>query len=396
MGLASGSVSFRRYFIQGAGPADVTDEFIKAISENAFGRYGAVDADNVEVGWITPRHLFDNNITAECIAVGRFVSLAMRVDRNTIPSTVLKSYIRVEEDVALQAGGREFLSKAEKAKARETAQLRADREIKTGAFRRMSAYPVLIDLDRQTVYFGNLGDAMNDRMMLLFQDTFDCALEPAAADRLAYRLMQPCGRVDSIEHAQPFHLVREPEGCEGTPDDFDTGDRSFLGKEFLTWLWFKIDTDDSLLRVSGGDEVSVMIDRVLRMECDFAMTGTDVITATGPTALPEAKAALTIGKQPTKMGLIIGSRTGEFSMVLNGRRMAVSAMRIPTDEKGNDPRARREQRFEQIADVAELLDVLYELFLRRRTAHDWSSELGQMCTWAAATKPASFAQAASA
>ena len=41
------------------------------------------------------------------------------------------------------------------------------------------------------------------------------------------------GGTDGIEHAKPFHLVSPPDGYEGAPDDFDTGDRSFLGKEFL-------------------------------------------------------------------------------------------------------------------------------------------------------------------
>jgi len=395
VGLSSGSVSFRRYFISGAGPADVTDAFVTAVHDNAFGRYGSASTDGTEVGWITPRHLFDTDITAERIAVGRFVSLAMRIDRNAVPAAVLKSYIHVEEDVALQAGGREFLSKSERAQARETAQIRAEREAKNGAFRRIFAYPLLIDLDRQTVYFGNLGVGVNDKMMALFMDTFDCGLEPASADRLAYRLMQAAGGIEGVEHAKPSHLIRAPQGCEGAPDDFDTGDRGFLGKEFLTWLWFKVDSDDGALRVSTGDEIAVMIDRVLRLECDFAVTGTDVITADGPAALPEARAALTVGKQPTKMGLIFGGRAGEFSLVLDGRRMTVSSMVLPPDEDGADKdlHARRERRFEQIADAAELLDVLYELFLRRRTSGTWSRELGKMRAWVAGRKNARAASA---
>ena len=398
MGLSSGSVSFRRYSITGAGPADVTDAFVKAVHDNAFGRYGSASTDGTEVGWITPRHLFDNDITAEHIAVGRFVSLAMRLDRNVVPSAVFKSYVRIEEDVALQAAGRELLSKSERAQARETAQIRAEREAKNGAFRRIFAYPLLIDLDRQTVYFGNLGVAVNDKMMALFVDTFGCALEPASADRLAYRLMQAAGATEGVEHAKPFHLIRTPQDHPGAPDDFDAGDRSFLGKEFLTWLWFKIDSDDHALRVSTGDEVSVMIDHVLRLECDFALTGTDVITADGPSALPEARAALTVGKQPTKMGLIFGGRAGEFSLVLDGRQMAVSRLVLPPDSEAGDKdlQARRERRFEQIADAAELLDVLYELFLRRRMAGTWSRELGKMRAWAAGRETTPSTRAASA
>ena len=391
MGLASGSASFQRYFLSESAPADVTDAFVQAVNDNAFGRYGAASADGIEVGWISPRHLFASDIAADQIAAGRFVSLAMRLDRNNVPPAIMKSYIRIEEETALEASGREFLSKAERTQAREAARLRADREAKSGAFRRIAAYPLLMDLDRKIVYFGNLAAGANDKMVCLFQDTFDCALEPATAERLAYRLLQ--ADPDGIEHARPFTLVPAPEGYDGAPDDFDTGDRSFLGKEFLTWLWFAIDSNDATLRVSTGDEVTVMIDRTMRLECDFSMTGTDVITADGPSALPEAKAALATGKQPTKLGLIFGGRAGEFYAVLDGKRMAVSGMVLPPDED-DDPATRRERRFEQIADAAELLDVLYELFLRRRTSGRWSQELGRMRAWAAAKPPAATAASA--
>jgi hypothetical protein len=396
VGFASGAVSFRRYFISGAAPADVTDAFVQALHDHAFGRHGAADPDGLEFGWITPRHLFDNDITAERIAVGRFVHLALRVDRTAPPAALVKSYVRVEEDAALQASGREFLSKSERAQARETARLRADREAKNGAFRRIAAYPVLLDLDRQTVYCGHLGSAVNDKLVTLFQDTFDCALEPVAADRLACRLLEAAGGLDGLEHTRPFHLVREPDGYDGAPDDFDAGERSFLGKEFLTWLWYKVDADEATLRAHNGDEVAVMIDRVLRLECDFALTGTDVITADGPTGLPEAKAALTSGKQPTKMGLVFGGRAGEFALVLDGRGMSVSGLSLPDDDADVAPEARLEHRFEQIAEASQLLDVLYELFLRRRTAGSWSRELGQMRAWVANGRTPAVAQVATA
>ncbi|MCP4593194.1 MAG: hypothetical protein GY842_20855 [bacterium] len=396
MGLAAGSASFRRYFISGSGPADVTDAFVQTVQEHAFGRYGTVATDGTEIGWITPRHLFDTEIRPEYLAVGRFASLAVRMDRTAVPSAVLKSYVLVEEDAALQASGREFLSKSDRAKAREAAQLRADREAKNGAFRRMAAYPLVIDLEHQTVYFGNLADKVNDRMVGLFEDTFECRLEPASAERVAYRLMEAAGTTEGIEHAKPFHLVPAPDGYEGAPDDFDTGDRCFLGKEFLTWLWYKIDSDRSALQLNTGDELAVMISRTMKLECDFAVNGTDVITADGPASLPEAKAALSTGKQVTRMGLILGCRTGEYSLVLDGRRMAISTMIPPTDDEERDPQARREQRFEQIADAAELLDVLFELFLRRRTSGEWSQELGRMRSWAANGNAVPGARAASA
>lgn len=382
MAFASGPISFRRYLISGAAPADVTDAFVQAVSAHAFGRYGAATADTTEVGWIGPRHLFDIDFAAEHIAFGRFVHLAMRMDRKAVPSGVLKSYVKMEELAALEASGREYLSREDKQQARDAGRQRAEREMKNGAFRRIAAYPLLIDLDRQTVYFANLGTTANEKMTALFLDTLGCALEPVEAGRLAYRIMEAAKDVRSIEDARPFRLVRAPDSHEGEATGLDAGDRGFLGKEFLTWLWWRIDADESTLRLSTGDEVAVMVDRVMRLECDFGLTGTTAITADGPANLPEAKAALGAGKQPTRMGLVFGGRAGEFSATLDGPKMEVTALALSKDEEQRDQRAAIERRFEQIADAAELIGVLFELFLRRRTASDWPRELGAMRAWA--------------
>jgi hypothetical protein len=269
--------------------------------------------------------------------------------------------------------------------AREAAQQRVDREVKNGAFRRSAAYPVLLDLDRQVLYSAAMGDVVHERLMGLFQDTFGCGLESAGAGRMALRIMESAGDVRSIEDARPFHLADPPDD-DSNGVGFPPGDSCFLGREFLTWLWWRADAEEAALRLSTGDEVAVMIDRIMRLECDFARTGTTVITADGPASLPEARAALAGGKQPTRMGLIFGSRAGEFTLTLDGPKFAVSGLTLPRDDEKRDRREHIERRFEQVADAGELLNVLYELFLRRRTSSDWPRELGNMRLWASSRR----------
>jgi hypothetical protein len=99
--------------------------------------------------------------------------------------------------------------------------------------------------------------------------------------------------------------------------------------------------------------------------------------------LPEAKAAVRVGKQPTKLGLIVGAPVGEFRLTLEGNRLAVSGLTLPEDEEEQDARARLERRFELIGDAANLLDALFELFVLARTGREWNRELAAMSAWAA-------------
>lgn len=382
MGFAGGTVSFQRFFVDGPMLTDVTDTFLSQLQGRAFGRLATLP-DDTELGWIGPGHLFETELRAERIAFGRFVLLALRVDTLKAPPAVVRSYVRQEEETALQASGREYLSKGERKRARQAATDRAAQEVRAGAFRRSQSYPALFDLAGRTAYLGALGQSVGEKFMVLFHDTFGANLTPAWPETLATRKLSAAKRDRALEGLMPSHLIRPPAGAEETT--LEAGDLRFLGREFLSWLWFNADRERGGLSIAGGDDVTVAIEKSLKLVCDFNLTGSDTIAAESPTALPEARAALTVGKQPTKAGLVLGSKLGEFHLALDALRMTVSGLVLPEEEGGQeaDYRARLEQRFEQIADVAELLDGMFEAFLLKRTStSEWTAEHRALRAWA--------------
>lgn len=381
MAFLSGPVSFQRFFAGGKLPREVDDSFVRALARHAFGASPA-GRDGVQVGWIGPGHLFETEIAADRIAFGRFVVLGMRADRLSPPANVLRGYIRMEEEVALRNSGREYLSKTERRTAREAALARADQEARGGAFRRMSAAPVMIDLEQRVVYLGSAGTAAADRLLQLFRDTFGAYLEAATAETLATRCMLAAKSERKLENLQPARFIRPPEGAQ--EHGFDAArELTFLGREFLTWLWHHISQEAPGLRLAHGDEVTVAIDRSLRLKCDFGLTGSTTITADSPALLPEAAAALSIGKQPVRAGLVLGGALGELRCTLDAARMSVSGLTLPDDRSPEDARARVERRLELIADVAELIDGLFELFLAARTGREWAAGEREIREWVA-------------
>ncbi|MEW6250923.1 MAG: hypothetical protein AB1716_09770 [Planctomycetota bacterium] len=399
MSFTAGLVSFQRFSIAGRMPEHITDGFVNALNRRTFGKV-PLQSDQTQVGWIGPGHLFETELAAEQIACGRFARLGLRIDRLKPPPSVLRAYIRLEEEAALAGSGREFLGKTERRRAREAALLRADQEARSGAFRRMAAYDVLIDLERRVAYLGTTSPAVADQLMLLFGGTFGAELEALEPGRVAARVLDQARRARELESAAPIALVRSPEG--GGPVHAD-GDLSFLGKEFLTWLWFRADAGDGPVRLASGDDATVMIDKTLRLKCDFGLTGSTTIAADGPADLPEARAALGAGKQPLRAGLVIGVALGELRLALDGPTLRVSSLMLPEPDEagrqessrgskgepdrvsrsGPNPRARLAERLELVADAAAVLDSLFEAFMLRRTGREWDSELAAMTAWAA-------------
>lgn len=397
MALASGPASFQRFFITTALGAELTEKMAAAIQQHAFGRL-AVHSDDTQTGWIGPGHIFDTDVGAERIAIGPYIHLALRLDRLKPPAAVVRGYVRMAEEAALQASGREFLSKLERRKAREVAVTRAEQEARDGQFRRTSAYPVLIDLSAGVVYLAGSSTAVADRLMRLFTDTFGAGLDAADPMRLAQRLLAASGNARALEHIAPARLVRPPDGYHESEAAGFAGaaDLSFLGRELLTWLWYRSDGDEGVLRIRSGEEVSAALDRGLRLKCAFDLTGVTTVVADGPTRLPESKAALRIGKQPVRAGIVLDSPAGEMRLTLDAQRFTVSGLQLPEPSGVNSERERLEQRFEQIGECAALLDALFEVFLLLRTSREWATELARMSAWAAGQPRDRLLQAASA
>jgi predicted short-subunit dehydrogenase-like oxidoreductase (DUF2520 family) len=381
MGFAAGAATFRRYRVTRGKCAQLDDAFVKALIDHAFGRHGTVDSGE-EYGWVTPEHLFDVRFAAEKIEAGRFAHFFFRVDKLAPPASIARSYVAMEQAAALEVSGRAFLTKQEKRQAKEAAVARAETEARSGAFRRISAWPVLLDLDRQMLYFATTSQQANEKLQKLFEETFDAALEPVNAHTLAVRAVEPSGQRRSLEDARPAHMIEPPTDVDGDVYSLDPADRSFLGREFLTWLWFTVDRAEGLIQLLGKQDAACSIVRAMQLRCDFNLTGSVAVRGDGPAAMAEARQALRTGKQPIKMGMLLAAPAGEWSFTLDGAKLDVSGAALPASEE-KDPVTKLEARGESIADLAEAIDDLYSAFLKLRLSGEWAARLRDMRQWAA-------------
>jgi len=384
MGFASGPVSYRRYQVDGWSGDRLDEQAVERLQAAAFGQAEAISADAVEIGWIAPTHLFDNEIDLEKITTGRFVNLAMRLDRLSAPPAIVRSYQRIEEDAALAASGEEFLSRRMRKDAKEAALSRATKEAQAGNFRRITAHPVVFDLEDRIVYFGSLGNGPHEKLLALFASTFDVRLTPLDATELAARITEAHGLSRFFDDAEPLHLVAGAVGDGLGGPDFN--DQSFLGREFLTWLWHRTDAGDGVVALAADgrtplpDAVSVMFTKSLQLDCDFLSTGRTCVYADGPTRAPEAKVALSVGKQPTKAGLILSEAGAQYALSLDATRFHVTGLRLPeVDEPA--PEARLEERLMHVVRCAAIVDAAYARFLKERFGGHFGKTFSAMRQW---------------
>jgi hypothetical protein len=388
MGFWNGRVTFTRFRVTGDSPLPFGDELLERIGQHLIGVHGtSAPADGIASGWAGGDHVLDLNIDHGKNVVDDAIHLAMRVDTDKIPSSLLRAYTQIEIDAFAQLNPSGFATKAQRQEAKEIALKRAEAEAADGRFRRLKQHPVLWDGRSNTLYAGTTSASVLERLQGLFRETFDRELEPITAGSIAQSLSaDPTGDAGLL--AASFEGGRfTTSGDASSPSilawsgDDQTG-LDYLGNEFLVWIWHSLQSEGGTIRLSDGSEASVILAKTLTLDCPRGETGRDQLADDVPTRLPEALSALQAGKLPRRSGMILVRQGAQYELTLQAESFAVSGAALPRPEEGPlSPSEFRVARLESLRHLTETLDLLFAAYLDRRTSTLWSEELGRIRGW---------------
>ncbi len=389
MGFWNGRVTFNRYRVIGESSLPFGDETLERVSQHMIGVHGSnAPADGVAFGWAGGDHVLDLGVDLGKNVVDDAIHLAMRIDSDKIPSSLLRAYTQMETEALAQNNPSGFATKAQRQEAKETAKRRAEAEAADGRFRRLNHYPVLWDGRTKTLYAGSTSASVLDRLLSLFRETFDLALEPITAGSIALGHSEdPAGDAGLV--AARFENGRFSTGTEaanqvssvvwGASDE--TG-LDYLGNEFMVWIWHSLQNSGGTIGLSDGSEVSVILAKTLTLDCPRGETGRDQLADDLPTRLPEALRALQAGKLPRRAGMILVRQGAQYELTLQAETFAVTSAALPKPEEGRlSPSEGRIARLESLRHLAETLDLLFAAYLDRRTSTVWPDDLSHIRQW---------------
>ena len=383
MGFLNGRVTYV-YRVGGASPLPFGDDLLERVEAHAIGKHGATEAtDGVSIGWAGGDHVLDTSIELGKNVVNDALHLAIRVDTDKIPGTLLKAYTKIETDARSASNPSGYPTKAQRQEAKEAAKIRAETEAADGRFRKMAHFPVLWDGPSNVLYAGVTSLSVLDRLQNLFRETFDRVLEPITAGSLAHYLAEERGEGEgrTVEDDGPVRF--SDGGSTGQTvawTDSDASNRDFWGNEFLLWLWHKLQIDGDTIKLPDDSEVVAMLAKTLTLDCPRGETGRDQLTTEGPTRLPEAFRALQAGKLPRKAGLILVRHGIQYELTIQAETLAVSGAALPKVE-GRGPQEVGWARIDSLRHLVETLDLLYDAYGRRRIGPEWSADLGRIRQW---------------
>ncbi len=151
----------------------------------------------------------------------------------------------------------------------------------------------------------------------------------------------------------------------------------FLGNEFLTWLWFMIETDLSRLRKYDTDLVSLTVGNRLVLE-NTRYNAKETVTIKGDNAsMEEGLLAITKGAVVTEIHLSYktGAQTWEFS--LKGESLNISNLKLPETgpvETPDDLEGIVLEKVYLIEKVIGLVNNLFTHFIHLRVSNTWDNQ----------------------
>jgi hypothetical protein len=379
MGFYSGRATFARYRILGSAPRHFNETHLAKLAEHAAGRQRMLSGDGVEAGWSAGNHILDIDFDLAKNVIDDQLFFCLRMDTMKLPSDLMRAYYAIDLAALSKSNPSGLPSTRQKREAKESARDRLEQEAKDGRYTKRKAIEVVWDRKSNELLFGTTSVTQIDRLLLLFRNTFGSGIEAVTAGRRAYALSEVHNRTRNVDDASPSPFV---PGL--SPTDvvwiLDEASRDFIGNEFLLWLWYQCDDESAEFKLLDGSIATVFLARTLTLECPRGQTGHETITHEGPTRLPEALRAIQSGKMPRKCGVTLVRHDVQYEFTLHAESLSVSGAKIPAPEEEKD-RARLEARAQQLRDLIETLDLLFDAFGQVRFSADWPKELAKMQKW---------------
>lgn len=157
----------------------------------------------------------------------------------------------------------------------------------------------------------------------------------------------------------------------------------YLGREFLTWLWYRSAAQDGLFEMPEGYEgpLEVWFDAKLTLEASGDIKESNVIKAENPTETSEAHAALLNGKLVSDARLRVVSGQKQWTLSLKGDTLGMSSVKIPALLSREDDDQLYE-RFMLIEEIEDTVDLLFQQFMALRMDDEaWRPEVQAIRAW---------------
>jgi len=378
MSLESGSLTLRRFFIQSRVKASSDSSWVDQLKQNAFvGR--KLDLDEENSGWAVFGDELATDFRIDNTAFGKFIVFSFRRDLIKVPRGLVQLHVKSRIKERLKNEEMDTMSQKQKQEIKEEVIEQFVKQTPPT----VQVIQVLIDTARSELYLTSTSDRVADLFTQLFNQSFTLKLQEAnfmatAQHVLEEELFEKVLDKPGITIGNPFEIHPEYEDTlEGK-----------LGAAFLTWLLYTLQTGEGTWSSQHQGEFGLALNEYLLLEGE-ALGSKQMLLKKGVLArCAELAISLRIGKLVSKIKLELArdggteenNQTEVWGFTLDKLHYDFAGMKVPKVSEGSQA-ARMLGRLNGIIDAVELMDELYEHFLRLRYNRKWKTILTEMEAW---------------
>jgi len=248
---------------------------------------------------------------------------------------------------------RRFLAQSGKSRIHKQMSTAIKDKVKLELLTKLDAIPSFYDVcwavGQNTVYFSSLSDKVADDFIDLFKKTFSLSLK-------------------SFSPQENNLIIKDSES---------TADASLVGREFLTWLWFKSEERNGRIKTSDSEEVELHFLKRIALEAGEGEYSQGVVCHGIHAELKEGKEAIRQGKKVKEAGIRLIHNQNEWEFTLKADSFHFQSLKLPIQDwqdTPEDPSGSLLERIYLIENAAKTMDNLYESFLKIRYSPQWKEK----------------------
>jgi recombination associated protein RdgC len=164
-------------------------------------------------------------------------------------------------------------------------------------------------------------------------------------------------------------------------------EKAFLGREFLTWLWFKSDRAGGMVEIPGKRTIELSFLDKMTLDLSGSESPQMVTIKGGQSELREGMAALKEGKKIEEARILIRDSQEEYTVTIKGTWLSFSGFRtppaFPTQEgDADDSEGAFHEKMYLVEQFLTIIDELFAFFLEMRVSDAWEkTELPLLRKW---------------
>jgi hypothetical protein len=151
---------------------------------------------------------------------------------------------------------------------------------------------------------------------------------------------------------------------------------TFLGSEFLLWIWFTAETGEGVFDLGDKGKAELWLDGKITLQSETER-GVETITCTGEdVTMKQARFALAEAKEIREATIKLVLGDNQWSFVLDAAWMNFRSFKTPkvVNDGKEDPDGLFYEKVFLIEEAVTAMDRIYASFVKRRLSPEWLAE----------------------